>query len=99
MKKMSMCGVRAPCLSILFEQVAEGMDFKGKPARNVALVNATIDRIPFLKVVQYYRRYTLHLVRRTLFRFAAHTTRSVKGPSYLPVDACGLGKLLHRTAC
>ncbi|CAM9201060.1 unnamed protein product [Hapterophycus canaliculatus] len=25
------------------------MDFKGKPARNVALVNATIDRIPFLK--------------------------------------------------
>lgn len=31
-------------------QVAEGMDFKGKPARNVALVNATIDRIPFLKV-------------------------------------------------
>lgn len=33
------------------EQVAEGMDFKGKPARNVALVNATIDGIPFLKVV------------------------------------------------
>lgn len=26
------------------------MDFKGKPARNIALVNATIDRIPFLKV-------------------------------------------------
>ncbi|CAM9167242.1 unnamed protein product [Ectocarpus sp. 12 AP-2014] len=30
-------------------EVSEGMDFKGKPARNIALVNATIDRIPFLK--------------------------------------------------
>ncbi|CAM9302579.1 unnamed protein product [Ectocarpus fasciculatus] len=29
--------------------VSEGMDFKGRPARNIALVNATIDRIPFLK--------------------------------------------------
>eukprot|EP00903_Cladosiphon_okamuranus_P017553 g16167.t1 len=33
-------------------EVAEGMDFKGKPARNIALVNATIDRIPFLKTAR-----------------------------------------------
>ena len=26
------------------------MDFKGNSVRNVAIVNATIDRIPFLKV-------------------------------------------------
>ncbi|CAN0082558.1 unnamed protein product, partial [Ectocarpus sp. 8 AP-2014] len=30
-------------------EASKGMDFKGKPVRNVALVNATIDRIPFLK--------------------------------------------------
>ena len=36
-------------------QVSGGMDFKGHPARNVALVNATIDRIPFLKVYWYQK--------------------------------------------
>ena len=30
------------------------MDFKGKSARNVALVNATIDGIPFLKVLDSF---------------------------------------------
>lgn len=74
------------------------MDFKGKTARNVALVNATIDRIPFLKVVLYCGGDTIHFVRRTLFRFATQTIRSGKGPSYLPVGACGLGMLLHHTA-
>ena len=39
------------CIFLLpTNQVTEGIDFKGKPARNIALVNATMDRIPFLKV-------------------------------------------------
>lgn len=31
-------------------QVTDGIDFKGKPARNVALLNATIDFVPFIEV-------------------------------------------------
>lgn len=43
-----------------------GVDYKGNSVRNVAIVNATIDRIPFLKVcalenqpltIVYTRRY------------------------------------------
>lgn len=66
-------------------QVADGMDFKGKPARNVALVNATIDSIPFLKVLRGFRFVYFRAWGGS--KAAKHTPQYLKPSFFLCVSA------------